>query len=138
MKFFFLLMIPFLCWAMAYDHHHESMWMHGIYGTYPMQRDATGTSWALASTQMPGIHRSPDQWLLRVHGFLMAIYDDQGGPLGREKFFSENMFMFTAQKDFGNNTFALRNMISIEPATIGCNGYPLLLQTGKPATGHFL
>lgn len=119
---------------MTYD-HHESMLMHGMYGTYPVKQDATGTSWVPASTQMPGIHRSPDQWLLMIHGFLMAIYDDQGGPLGENKFFSENMFMFTAQKDFGNSTFALRNMISLEPATIGCNGYPLLLQTGETCNG---
>ena len=134
MKFSFLLMISISCWAMTHD-HHESMLMHGMYGAYPMEQDATGTSWAPASTQMPGIHRSPDQWLLMVHGFLMAIYDDQGGPLGGNKIFSENMFMFTAQKDFGNGTFALRNMISIEPATIGCNGFPLLLQTGETCNG---
>lgn len=135
MKILFFLMVAASCWAMTDDHHHESMMMHGMYGTYPMERDSTGTSWAPASTQMPGIHRSPDQWFLMVHGFLMAIYDDQGGPLGGNKFFSENMFMFTAQKDFGNGTFALRNMISIEPATIGCNGYPLLLQTGETCNG---
>ena len=43
--------------------------------------------------------------------------------------------MFTAQKDMGRGTFALRNMISLEPATIGCNGYPLLLQIGETCNG---
>ncbi len=43
--------------------------------------------------------------------------------------------MFTAQKDFGLNTFALRSMLSLEPATIGCNGYPLLLQSGETCNG---
>ncbi len=135
MKILFFLMIAASCWAMRNDSHHASMRMHGMYGTYPMEQDATGTSWAPASTQMPGIHRSPDQWLLMVHGFLTAIYDDQGGPLGENKFFSENMFMFTVQKDFGSSIFALRSMISLEPATIGCNGYPLLLQTGETCNG---
>jgi hypothetical protein len=118
--------------AMTYE---PMVMMHGMYGTYPMEQDGTGTSWMPASTQMPGIHRSPDDWLLMVHGFLMAIYDHQGGKRGEDKFFSENMFMFTAQKDFGIGTFALRNMISIEPATIGCQGYPLLLQTGETCNG---
>ena len=131
----FFLVVTASCWAITQGHQHESMMMHGMYGTYPMGQDATGTSWMPASTQMPGIHRFPDQWLLMVHGFLMAIYDDQGGPRGKDKFFSENMFMLTAQKDFGNGTFALRNMISLEPATIGCNGYPLLLQTGETCNG---
>ncbi len=123
---------------MADEHHQEmgkEMVMHGMYGTYPMGRDATGTSWMPSSTQMPGIHHVSHGWLFMIHGYLMAIYDDQGGPRGDEKFFSENMFMVTAQKDIGCGTFAVRNMISLEPATIGCNGYPLLLQTGETCNG---
>ncbi|MBS0620850.1 MAG: hypothetical protein JSS61_05280 [Verrucomicrobia bacterium] len=128
--------IPLLCETPGQGHPpHEERSMHGMYGTYSMQRDATGTSWMPASTLMPGIHRNPDDWLVMVHGFLMAIYDHQGGPSGADKFFSENMFMWTAQKDFGMGTFALRNMISLEPATIGCHGYPLLLQTGETCNG---
>lgn len=131
--------VPFLlavssCAAMEPMHEHTTM-MHGMYGTYPMQRDATGTSWIPASTQMPGIHLSPDDWHLMIHGYLMAIYDDQGGKRGHDKFFSENMFMFTAQRDFGMGTLGLRSMISLEPATIGCHGYPLLLQTGETCNG---
>lgn len=109
--------------------------MHGMYGTYPMGRDATGTSWIPDSTQMPSIHRVYGDWILMMHGYLMAIYDHQGGHHGADKFFSENMFMVTAQKDIGRGTFALRSMISLEPATIGCNGYPLLLQSGETCNG---
>lgn len=109
--------------------------MHGMYGTYPMGRDATGTSWMPSSTEMPMIHRMVHDWIFMIHGYATAIFDDQGGPRGGEKWFSENMFMFTVQKDFGIGTFALRNMISFEPATIGCNGYPLLLQTGETCNG---
>lgn len=122
---------------MEHEHHddHQGMTMHGMYGSYPMSQDGTGTSWMPASTEMPGIHRSADRWLFMMHGYLMAIYDHQGGPKGGQKFFSENMFMFTAQKDVGHGTFGLRNMISLEPATIGCKGYPLLLQTGETCNG---
>jgi hypothetical protein len=135
MKTLFFSMAALSCFAVNHDHTHESMSMHGMYGTYPMGEDATGTSWMPASTRMPGIHRMADEWLFMSHGFLMAIFDDQGGPRGGTKFVSENMFMFTAQRDFGDSTFALRNMISIEPATIGCKGYPLLLQTGETCNG---
>jgi hypothetical protein len=109
--------------------------MHGMYGSYPMGQDATGTSWIPASTEMPGIHRMADDWFLMTHGYLMAIYDDQSGPRGGHKFFSENMFMFTAQTDVGCGIFGLRSMIALEPATIGCSGYPLLLQTGETCNG---
>lgn len=118
------------------DHeHYEMVPMHGMYGSYSMDQDATGTSWIPSSTLMPGIHRSVDDWNMMVHGYLMAIYDRQGGSHRGRKFFSENMFMYTTQKDFGDHTFGLRSMISLEPATIGCSGYPLLLQTGETCNG---
>ncbi len=120
--------------AILYSCHAQHQ-MHGMYGSYPMSRDATGTSWVPSSTEMPGIHRMKDHWIFMMHGYLMAIYDDQGGPQGAEKFFSENMFMATVQKDFGMGTLGIRTMISLEPATIGCNGYPLLLQTGETCNG---
>lgn len=109
--------------------------MHGMMGCYPMERDATGTSWMPDSTKMPSIHRMADNWLLMIHGFINGVYDHQAGPRGDNQYFSENMFMFTAQKDLRCGTFAFRNMISIEPATIGCHGYPLLLQTGETCNG---
>lgn len=135
MRIPFFLVIAASCWAMTSEHPHESVKMHGMYGIYPMEQDATGTSWVPASTQMPGIHRVASDWLMMLHGYLMAIYDDQGGARGDRKFFSENMFMFSAQTDVGYGTFALRSMIDFEPATIGCNGYPLLLQTGETCNG---
>ena len=100
-----------------------------------MERDASGTSWEPASTQMPGIHRTPDDWLLMTHDYMMGIYDHQGGPRGRHAFLSESMFMLTAQKDVERSTFALRGMFSLEPATVQCDGYPLLLQTGETCNG---
>jgi hypothetical protein len=121
--------------TLAAQHHPEEISMHGMYGTYPMGRDATGTSWMPSSTQMPAIHITYNDWFFMIHGFATLVYDHQGGPRGADKFFSENMFMFTAQIDLGRGTFALRNMISFEPATIGCNGYPLLLQSGETCNG---
>jgi len=135
MKLFTFLIVAASCTAVAQE-HHQCMNMHGMYGTYPMGRDATGTSWMPSSTRMPTIQRVDQEWVIMMDGFLMAIYDDQGGPRGDQKFFSENMFMATAQKDFGASTLGVRSMISLEPATIGCNGYPLLLQTGETCNGH--
>ena len=133
----FLLFIATCTFALGEMDMH-TMSTHGMYGTYSMERDSTGTSWAPSSTQMPMILRMPDDWSLMTQANLMAIYDSQGGPRGGNKFFSENMFMFTAQKDVGKSTFGLRSMISLEPATIGCNGYPLLLQTAETCNGKTL
>lgn len=115
--------------------HLSHQYMHGMYGNYSMHQDSTGTSWIPASTKMAAIHRTYNDWLLMMHGYLFAIYDHQSGPRGDTKFFSENMFMCTAQKQCNNNIFAFRGMLSLEPATMGKSGYPLLLQTGETANG---
>lgn len=115
-------------------HSHAPM-HHGMYGNYPMERDATGTSWMPDSTKMPCITTMYHNWIIMNHGYIMAIFDHQGGPKGGKKFFSENMYMMTAQKDTGSGTGALRCMLCVEPGTMGARGYPLLLQTGETANG---
>lgn len=109
--------------------------MHGMYGTYPMHRDASGTSWVPDSTRMPGMHRIHNKWLFMIHGFVNTIYDHQSGPRGDKTFLSENMLMMTAQADYNHTTLGLRTMFSLEPGTIEACGYPLLLQTGETCNG---
>jgi hypothetical protein len=70
-----------------------------------------------------------------AHGFVSLIYDDQDGPRGDEKTFSENMLMGMAARPLGRGRLGLRAMLSAEPWTIGSEGYPLLLQTGETADG---
>jgi hypothetical protein len=46
------------------------------------------------------------------------------------------MGMAMARRQLGPGSLGLRSMLSIEPATIGKEGYPLLLQTGETADGR--
>lgn len=112
--------------------HH----MNGMYGNYPMTREASGTSWEPDSSPMEGIHAMMGGWTFMEHGFATAVYDDQGGPEGGEKFYSSNMLSIMAMGEHkGPGTIGLRTMFSLEPLTIGRKGYPLLLQTGETADG---
>ena len=74
-------------------------------------------------------------WMLMLHGFAFGMYDDQSGPRGDRRFLSANMVMGMAQHPVGAGTLGLRSMLSLEPATIGREGYPELLQTGETADG---
>jgi hypothetical protein len=124
---------------MAGHMHHEDgerEMMTGALGTYPMSREASGTSWQPDATPMPGIHAMQDDWMFMLHGVAFGIYDQQGGKRGADKFFSANMLMGMAQHPLGPGTFGARAMLSLEPATIGREGYPLLLQTGETADGR--
>ena len=110
--------------------------MNGFYGPYGITREASGTSWQPEAARHEGVHIMRGPWMVMLHGFADLVYDHQGGDRGGEKGFSNNMGMAMAQRPLGPGTLGLRSMLSIEPATIGKEGYPLLLQTGETADGR--
>ena len=109
--------------------------MSGMYGPYAITREASGTSWQPEAARHEGVHRMRGAWMVMLHGFADGVYDAQGGPRGDTRGFSNNMGMALAQRPLGPGTLGLRTMLSLEPATIGKEGYPLLLQTGETADG---
>jgi hypothetical protein len=111
------------------------MSMAGLYGPYGMTREASGTSWQPDSTPMTGIHQMRGAWMTMLHGFVDAIYDEQGGPRGASQAFSTSMLMLMARRELADGAFGLRFMVSAEPL-MGASGYPLLFQTGETADGH--
>ncbi|HEU4725131.1 MAG TPA: hypothetical protein VFU59_07520 [Candidatus Eisenbacteria bacterium] len=118
----------------AMEHHHEGG-MNAMYGPYPMTREASGTSWQPDLARHEGIHAMKGAWMFMLHGFADVTLNDQGGPRGDEKVFGSNMLMGMAQRSLGPGRLGFRAMLSAEPATIGKEGYPLLLQTGETADG---
>jgi hypothetical protein len=120
--------------AMTGHAHHQAM--TGLYGPYSMTREASGTSWQADRSRHQGVHATRGDWMLMLHGTADLAYDHQGGPRGDEKTFSSNMLMGMARRSAGPGTLGLRAMLSLEPATIGKEGYPLLLQTGETADGE--
>jgi hypothetical protein len=124
------------------DHSGESaepeimptMSMPGMYGTYPMSRDASGTSWQPDSTPMEGLHHMGDPWSTMWHGLANFIYDDQGGPRGDTKTFVSSMLMFMGRRELEEGAFGVRAMVSTDPQ-MGKSGYPELFQTGETANG---
>jgi hypothetical protein len=115
--------------------HMGEMPMRGMYGPYSMSREASGTAWQPEAARHEGVHIMTGAWMIMLHGFADVVYDDQGGHRGDTKVFSNNMGMAMAQRSLGPGTLGLRAMLSLEPATIGKEGYPLLLQTGETADG---
>ena len=108
--------------------------MAGALGPYSMMRDASGTSWQPDSTPMQGIMGTLGGWSTMIDGYITGVYDDQTGPRGDTKPFSESMLMAMAQNEVGPGTLTLRSMFSLDPF-MGKSGYPLLLQTGETADG---
>ena len=111
-----------------------AMQMQGLYGSYSMTREGSGTSWQPDTTPMQGAHQMQGDWLTMEHGFIDAIYDDQGGPRGATQSFSTSMLMFMARRELTDGAFGVRLMVSADPL-MGKSGYPLLFQTGETANG---
>ncbi len=109
--------------------------MQSAYGPYSMMRDASGTSWQPDATPMLGIQGMHGGWTTMLHGYANAVYDNQRGPRGDAKTFSESMLMGMAQRPLGAGTLGLRAMVSLDPL-MGKSGYPLLFQTGESADGR--
>jgi hypothetical protein len=110
------------------------MQMESAFGRYPMTREGSGTSWQPDATPMDGAMSMKGDWMLMAHGFVNVVYDDQSGPRGDDKAFTESMAMLMAQRPLGPGKLGLRAMLSLDP-TMGKSGYPLLFETGESANG---
>ncbi len=107
----------------------------GTLGAYPMDRDASGTSWQPESFGMSGLHAWTGSWRLMAHADVFAVFTDQGGPRGGRQWFSTNMAMAAASRTVGRGMLTLRAMLSLEPL-MGPMGYREVLQTGETADGR--
>lgn len=111
------------------------MSMSGALGSYPMTREASGTSWQPEAAPHNGIHLFLGDWMVMLHARLVGIYDTQSGPRGADQYFASGMLMATARRTFeSGDTISFRAMLSPEPF-MGRRGYPLLLQTGETGDG---
>jgi hypothetical protein len=115
----------------AHGHHA----MPALLGPYGATREASGTSWQPESAPHEALMAQRGLWTLALHGQAFVVFDRQEGERGATKWFSSNYLMGMATRPWGPGRLGLRAMMSLEPWTIGRNGYPLLLQTGETANG---
>src|SRR4029077_5775464 len=109
--------------------------MLGALGSYPVPRDASGTSWQPDSSTHAGVHAMEGDWMLMGHAMLNGVYDWQQGPRGDTDAFLSGMLMGMAGRRFRNRgALQFRAMWRPEPL-MGKSGYPLLLATGETANG---
>ena len=111
--------------------------MAGVLGI-PHTRLGSGTSWQPEAAPHYGWHFLRGGWSLMVHGVAYAEYDRQLGPRGDDQFGSINWGMLMAMHSLWGGMLHLHGMLSAEPATIGSEGYPLLLQSGESYRGQAL
>lgn len=102
----------------------------------PMARGGSGTTWIPDAVQLPTYSVMKGKWDLMLHGFAFAQYNSQSGERGDQQFGSLNWGMFMASREIKGGRFQARTMLSIDAATVGPRGYPLLLQSGELYNGQ--
>lgn len=117
------------------EHGGHQMNMTGALGSYPMERESSGTAWQPDSSEHIGLHIVSGGWSLMAHGIVNLVYDHQSGPRGGDKAFASGMLMGMAQRSLGNGTVQFKAMVSPDPL-MGARGYPLLLASGETANGR--
>ena len=106
----------------------------GALGSYPVERESSGTSWQPDTTEHLGLMTARGDWSLMGHGVLNLVYDHQGGRRGDDQVFASGMLMGLARRPLGAGTLQVRGMLSPDPL-MGKRGYPLLLASGETADG---
>jgi hypothetical protein len=96
----------------------------------------SGTARNPASWAMPMVLTRAQNWDLMWMGQAFATRTQQSGPRGEDAFYSANWGMLGGVRTVGSGAFMLRSMLSLEPATVRNQRYPLLFQTGETAHGE--
>jgi hypothetical protein len=104
----------------------------------------SGTAWLPQGSPVHdhAFHFSAGEWMLMTHGDITARYTSQNinnpdrvPPRGGARFDAPNWAMLSAERTvFENDRLMLRAMMSLDPLTVGNEGYPLLFQTGEGLT----
>jgi hypothetical protein len=119
----------------GHDHTHMNM-SHALSRNLPMTRNGSGTSWNPDNSPMYGYMFHKGAWMYMLHGDIYLRYNKQDllnkGSRGDAKFDAPNMVMLMGQREVGKKgLFHFNAMLSLDPLTIGEEGYPLLFQTGE-------
>jgi hypothetical protein len=109
----------------------------------PMTRNGSGTAWLPDASVMYGHGKHSKNWMYMFHSNLFLRYNHQDisnkGSHGGEKFDAPAWFMFMGQRKIrSKGLFHFSTMISLDPFTVGSEGYPLLFQSGETYKGNRL
>src|SRR4051812_3904915 len=74
-------------------------------------------------------------WEFMQDGVLFLEFNDQGGPRGGDEFAAPTWWMGMATRNTSRGQFTFTSMLSLEPATLGKEGYRELFQSGETLNG---
>nr|WKN38613.1 hypothetical protein K4G66_07845 [Tunicatimonas sp. TK19036] len=127
--------------AMHESHRMGVPMSHAFSRNLPMNRNGSGTGWLPDASPMYGYMLHTNRWMYMIHGNLFLRYNNQDisgqGDRGGDKFDAPNWVMGMGQTQVGKRgLFRFSAMLSLDPLTVGGEGYPLLYQSGETWEGE--
>ena len=89
----------------------------------------------------PHVHPTPTpadpvSWHVMQDAVAYLTWNRQGGPRGGDDFGSQNWWMGMAQRPAGTGTLQFNLMLSVDPLTLGNDGYREIFQAGETLDGR--
>jgi len=75
-------------------------------------------------------------WSLMQDAIVFAEFNHQGGPRGGDEFVAPNWWMGMASRTLPRGRLTLTAMFSLDPATVGADGYREIFQAGEAFDGR--
>ena len=95
---------------------------------------------SFAQSTEPQTHQHPPaaaeaRWHLMQDGVIYGLFNHQGGPRGGDEFVVPNWWMGMWMRGNGRSQFGISAMVSLDPATVGGQGYREIFQVGEAYEG---
>jgi hypothetical protein len=90
---------------------------------------------AFAQDPHAGHSMPASEWTFMQDATIHVMFNDQGSPRGEREVKAPNWWMGMAQKDMGRGQLTLNLMMSLDPATVGSQGYSHIFQIGESFEG---
>ena len=101
-----------------------------------------GVAPVLAQTPDPHAgmqHETPaSSWTFMQDAVAFGMFNRQGSPRGETEFKVPNWWMGMAQRPLAHGTLTINLMLSLDPLTVGDQGYSHILQVGETFEGNAL
>ncbi|RJP77070.1 MAG: hypothetical protein C4524_08960 [Candidatus Zixiibacteriota bacterium] len=116
--------------------------------TVPLARDGSGTSWLPDAALQRDVQVRTRGWSVLGRGWMIRVRYDvfprylrqdlfDAGRRGDDRFGIPNWFQIAGSNLLGRRSqLGARGMVSLEPITVGSQGYPLLFQSGETFEGE--
>jgi hypothetical protein len=85
--------------------------------------------------QHPAPAAEAPRWHLMQDGVVYGLFNHQGGPRGGDEFVLPNWWMGMWIRQSGRNQFGINAMLSLDPGTVGSQGYREIFQVGETYEG---